>query len=283
MEALKEYDSSDESDTPKGSVSKATQQVHSEHKTDVDNTFGLISSRSSQEKNFDTVTKDEKVLKRKLQLGNETLDVEIPNSSFWNDASVLDLQSLQSNEYKNKQTKKYKHSGIKYYSQKDVTPEVDFTNASNSYSSKPSDCEKEDSSKRKTYFVHPKITSHLHKQNVNCKLPTAIEWTNPAHAGVTNRIKWNIPMYSHLLVSCSMDTTVKVWNVWSQLDPCVQVLKSHDKAVKDIDWSHDGKQLLSSSYDKSAAVSDVETGIHLCKKITFNFWTELKDLAMLAM
>ncbi|PVD26630.1 hypothetical protein C0Q70_14308 [Pomacea canaliculata] len=57
-----------------------------------------------------------------------------------------------------------------------------------------------------------------------------------------------------------MDTTVRVWNAWAQYQQCVRTLRTHTKAVRDAQWSEDGQQILSSSYDRTAAITDVQTG-----------------------
>ena len=41
----------------------------------------------------------------------------------------------------------------------------------------------------------------------------------------------------------------------------MKILSNHTKAVRDVEWNQDGKKLLSCSYDKTAAVIDVEKGI----------------------
>ena len=54
----------------------------------------------------------------------------------------------------------------------------------------------------------------------------------------------------------------------------MKILTHHNKAVRDVEWSQDGKTLLSCSYDRSAAVIDVEKG-----SITFSaFYTCLRGV-----
>lgn len=57
-----------------------------------------------------------------------------------------------------------------------------------------------------------------------------------------------------------MDSIIKLYNVWSTLDKCVSSLTTHTKAVRLALWGHSGKTVISGSYDRSAAVTDVETG-----------------------
>lgn len=117
--------------------------------------------------------------------------------------------------------------------------------------------------KRSCFTVHHKIAPHLHTtiQSSN-RIPKKIIQVLPGHSGTVNRIHWGIPEYGHLLLTASMDATVRVWNVFSarDSDPCVRTLKVHSKAVKAARWSACGRQILSCSYDKSATLTDVECG-----------------------
>lgn len=64
-----------------------------------------------------------------------------------------------------------------------------------------------------------------------------------------------------LLASAGMDNLARIWNVWNASDQqMVQQLSSHTAAVKDIQWSTDGKHLLSCGFDKVARLTDVEYG-----------------------
>lgn len=112
----------------------------------------------------------------------------------------------------------------------------------------------------KIYSVHPKITPHLISSQANrCPSNESHYWAG--HSGVVNRLAWcSSPSFSHLLLSASMDTTVRVWNVWAQHQPCVRILTVHRKAVRDAQWSGDGRSILSCSYDRTAAITDVQTG-----------------------
>ena len=112
----------------------------------------------------------------------------------------------------------------------------------------------------KVFSVHPKISPHLHRQQSNwCVSKESHRWAG--HAGVINKIAWcSAPSFSHLILSASMDSTVRVWNAWGQHQVCVRTLTTHTKAVRDAQWSEDGRQVLSCSYDRTAAITDVQTG-----------------------
>ena len=113
------------------------------------------------------------------------------------------------------------------------------------------------------FTVHHKIAPRLNtsRQRIN-QVPRKVFRVLPGHSGTVNRIHWCIPEYSHLLLTASMDATVRVWNVFSSrgCEPCVRTIKVHSKAVKAARWSTCGRQILSCSYDKSAKLTDVECG-----------------------
>lgn len=55
-----------------------------------------------------------------------------------------------------------------------------------------------------------------------------------------------------------MDHTVSIWNVWSREKKRARVLHFHKAAVKDVKWSQQGLFVLSSGYDCSSRLIDVE-------------------------
>lgn len=127
------------------------------------------------------------------------------------------------------------------------------------------------STKTNFYIVHSKIQPHLFQKEAvtNRKPQKAIKRFN-AHEGTVNRVKWCLREYSHLLLSVSMDRTVKIWNAFSSAErPCVQTLAFHWRAVKDADWASSGRQLVSCGFDRTARVSDVEAGIHLLSSLLY--------------
>ncbi|WAR18786.1 WDR25-like protein [Mya arenaria] len=197
----------------------------------------------------------------KVTVGDETVSIDRPQSSFWNDIQTSDVKvDINNKEKASKRT--WTESKKSKYDIKKKSCNVDYGKSKSIQT--VNNCGQIDFS-RKIYYIHSKITPMLHTKTSRCRIPFKVEWTNPGHQGVTNRIEWNIPSYSHLLVSCSLDTTVKVWSMWSQLEPCVRQLRVHDRAVRDVQWSGDGRQLLSAGYDKIAAITDVEKGNAVCR------------------
>ncbi|CAN0512897.1 unnamed protein product, partial [Ectocarpus sp. 8 AP-2014] len=67
------------------------------------------------------------------------------------------------------------------------------------------------------------------------------------------------PGYGHLLLSASMDGSVKIWDVNGGRGQR-RTYQGHSAAVRDIQFSNDGKQFLSAGYDRFIRQWDTETG-----------------------
>ena len=294
MHALRDYGSDSEHSEDSTSATDGNERGDSSKKLTSNETedssknvtvdfFGMLSGGStsrilSKGEKQHKLSDGKKVLDIKVE-GGEKITAEIPSSSFWNDVQSEELRVLD--QTSNYDGRNVEHPSMLYRKQ---TGKMDGSsqqkrtcdyNSSQSYNkrqitnvqSKTAVNEQRETietcktvEKRKMFIVHPRILPMIHGKRKKCTTPGNKEWDNPGHAGAINRLKWNVPNYSHLLVTASMDSSIKIWNVWSQLDPCVQVLSAHTKAVRDVDWNKDGKQLLSCGYDKTARIWDIETG-----------------------
>ncbi|KAF8506880.1 pre-mRNA splicing factor [Russula emetica] len=67
------------------------------------------------------------------------------------------------------------------------------------------------------------------------------------------------PETGHLLLSGSMDTKIKLWDVYTHTN-CLRTFHGHGKAVKDVTFSNDGRRFLSCGYDRYMKLWDTETG-----------------------
>lgn len=91
-----------------------------------------------------------------------------------------------------------------------------------------------------------------------CYIPKRHMHTWKGHEKGVNSIKW-FPKTGHLLLSCSNDSTIRLWDVYND-KRCLRTYQGHDVGVRDIDFSNDGKKFLSTSYDKWLKVWDTEYG-----------------------
>ncbi|WVN86317.1 uncharacterized protein L203_101480 [Cryptococcus depauperatus CBS 7841] len=67
------------------------------------------------------------------------------------------------------------------------------------------------------------------------------------------------PRSGHLLLSASMDTKVKLWDIYHEGN-CLRTFLGHSQAIKDIAFNNSGDKFLSASYDKHIKLWDTETG-----------------------
>lgn len=67
------------------------------------------------------------------------------------------------------------------------------------------------------------------------------------------------PAYGHLLLSGSMDNTVRIWDVYNERK-CKRIYEGHSAAVRGINFSNDGRQFLSCGFDRFIHLWDTETG-----------------------
>ncbi|XP_043802047.1 pre-mRNA-processing factor 17 isoform X2 [Apis laboriosa] len=91
-----------------------------------------------------------------------------------------------------------------------------------------------------------------------CFLPKAQIHIWEGHTKGISQIRW-FPRTAHLLLSCSMDCRVKLWEVYKDRR-CIRTYYGHRQAVRDISFDNDGKKFLSAGYDRYVKLWDTETG-----------------------
>ncbi|TSO67452.1 WD repeat-containing protein 25 [Bagarius yarrelli] len=108
--------------------------------------------------------------------------------------------------------------------------------------------------------VSERVQPFLGRKVVKGELPKRVQHQLHAHQGPVNTLQWcPVPHLSHLLLSASMDKTMKVWDAAGS-GRCLQTYSTHHGAVRDACWLPCGRRLLSGSFDNTTAVTDLETG-----------------------
>ncbi|KAM3871226.1 LOW QUALITY PROTEIN: WD repeat-containing protein 25 [Diretmus argenteus] len=110
-----------------------------------------------------------------------------------------------------------------------------------------------------------KVKPYLVHKPGRAEIPRRLLMSLGGHQGPVNTVQWcPIPHLSHLLLSASMDKTVKVWD-GVESGRCLAVYSCHSGAVRDACWTPCGRHLLTGSFDNTAVITDVQTGQQIVK------------------
>jgi pre-mRNA-processing factor 17 len=91
-----------------------------------------------------------------------------------------------------------------------------------------------------------------------CYLPKTQVHAWRGHSGGVQRMEL-FPGSAHLLLSCSLDSTVKIWDYYNDRQ-CKRTYTGHSQAVRDVKFSLDGRQFYSAGFDTLTRLWDTETG-----------------------
>ncbi|KAF9581302.1 hypothetical protein BGW38_001730 [Lunasporangiospora selenospora] len=91
-----------------------------------------------------------------------------------------------------------------------------------------------------------------------CFVPKRLLHTWTGHTKGVSAIRF-IPKSAHLLLSGSMDSKVKLWDVYHDRR-VLRTYMGHTKAVRDVTFNNDGTRFMSASYDRNMKLWDTETG-----------------------
>jgi pre-mRNA-processing factor 17 len=111
-------------------------------------------------------------------------------------------------------------------------------------------------------YMHPPLADapHLSTEagSQETFIPKACIHTWTGHTQGVSAIRL-FPDTGHLLLSASMDTKIKLWDVYTHGN-CLRTFHGHLQAVKDVTFSNDGTKFLSCGYDRQVKLWDTETG-----------------------
>ncbi|KAF7652904.1 hypothetical protein LDENG_00090930 [Lucifuga dentata] len=113
--------------------------------------------------------------------------------------------------------------------------------------------------------VSERVKPYLGEKPSVAKIPKRLLMSLGPHQGPVNTVEWcPVPYLSHLLLSASMDKTIKVWD-GVESGRCLKIYSCHSGAVRDACWTPCGRHLLTGSFDNMAVITDVQTGQEIVK------------------
>lgn len=92
------------------------------------------------------------------------------------------------------------------------------------------------------------------------EIPKSLVFHMFKHSSPVNEIQWcPVREQSHMLLSASMDKTIKIWDA-VDTGCCLKTFSCHSCAVRAAQWSSCGRRILSGGFDSMLHLTDVETG-----------------------
>uniref|UniRef100_A0A6A7G766 Pre-mRNA-processing factor 17 n=2 Tax=Hirondellea gigas TaxID=1518452 RepID=A0A6A7G766_9CRUS len=107
-------------------------------------------------------------------------------------------------------------------------------------------------------YMHCPQEMRNNDENHRCFIPKSWVHTWNGHTKAVSAIRW-FPGSGHILLSASLDCSLKIWNVNSHRK-CLRTINGHLLGIRDITFNNSGSQFLSISYDRWIKLWDTETG-----------------------
>ncbi|KAF8774774.1 WD repeat-containing protein 25 [Argiope bruennichi] len=119
--------------------------------------------------------------------------------------------------------------------------------------------------KMRMYRKDERIIEAYKKKHIS-RIPSILSQTITAHENVISSLSWCAVPYSHLLLSSSLDRTVKIWDIYSQNKPTQTLTFSF--SVRASKWSKIGEQIIAGGFGNEAHIIDALSGkSHVIYKI----------------
>ncbi|GFW98527.1 hypothetical protein TNCV_3791571 [Trichonephila clavipes] len=119
-------------------------------------------------------------------------------------------------------------------------------------------CETEEKDPRESMYRRDIIIRTLEKEKLISGIPSELHYTFKSHEKSVSSLGWCAVPYSHLLLSSSLDSTVKLWDIYSHERP-LNTFKL-DLPVRAAVWSKTGEQVIAGGFGKKAHVFDALSG-----------------------
>ncbi|ETN81303.1 WD domain, G-beta repeat protein [Necator americanus] len=113
----------------------------------------------------------------------------------------------------------------------------------------------------RSFLVPPAFTGvNLRADAVpeKCFIPKKQIHVYKGHTKGVNCVQW-FPKSAHLFLSCSMDTKIKLWEVYGK-HQVVRTYAGHRLPVREVTFNNEGTEFLSASFDRYVKLWDTETG-----------------------
>ncbi|CAI2294881.1 unnamed protein product [Caenorhabditis sp. 36 PRJEB53466] len=113
----------------------------------------------------------------------------------------------------------------------------------------------------RSFLVPPSFTGVNLREDYcpeRCFVPKKLVHTYRGHNKGVNFLQW-FPKSAHLFLSCSMDTKIKLWEVYDR-QRVVRTYSGHKLPVREVAFNNEGTEFLSASFDRYVKLWDTETG-----------------------